>query len=546
MAADELGTGYRLGEYRIVRRIGEGRFGVVYEAVRSGSMGFTRRVAIKRIHPFLVRDEPHFVQSMIDGARDGRLLHHANIVDILEVGQEHDDWFLATEYVDGSSLAEVLDLCGQQAVSLPGLAVVDLALQVCRGLQYAHELRDTAGQPRKLVHGDIQPSTVMLAQDGSARILNFGLARAAAELSDDTLGRVFDGTRELTPASDTFALGALLFEMITGERPWDALTPAAQGSHASFDDLESKLATADHVIAGSRAVLRRALDPGGEHRYGSAADMARDLAELRRNQTRGPDLAEVMARLRDGGVDALALAAAPSFGCLHSLDGDEVAEFSTTLTVGRHWDNDLVIAQSRISARHAVVECRDGRWQIRDLGSCNGTSVNKRRVRGTVAVRAGDVVRFAGSSRWRVGPLADPGRAVQALSSTVADTVHSNTFDLDLYLAFDGPDEGIIRVDQRGHSWSVRTGQRFFLLHLLATAGGAWVTDEELRIGLWGRGGAAEVAPSALYKLIHDTRKMLAARGVDGKLVQKSQGRTRIRLDPSRIHLESSEAPGSS
>ena len=110
-------------------------------------------------------------------------------------------------------------------------------------------------------------------------------------------------------------------------------------------------------------------------------------------------------------------------------------------------------------------------------------------------------------------------------------------YDLDLHLTPDGPTAGIIRVVQGSADWSVRTSQRFFLLHLLGQAGGAWIPDNDLRVKLWGARGAIEMERSALHKLVHDTRQMFLSRGVDGWFVEKQAGRTRLRLPEGRIHV---------
>lgn len=111
-------------------------------------------------------------------------------------------------------------------------------------------------------------------------------------------------------------------------------------------------------------------------------------------------------------------------------------------------------------------------------------------------------------------------------------------YDLDLHLTFDGPAEGAIRVVTPDGEWSIHTGQRFVLLYLLADAGGEWVKDDDLRVKLWGRAGLYEIDKGALHKLIHDTRQMFLKNGTDGWFLEKSSGRTRLRLAPDRIHVK--------
>ncbi len=221
-----------------------------------------------------------------------------------------------------------------------------------------------------------------------------------------------------------------------------------------------------------------------------------------------------------------------------SLDGDGEVTFAASLSIGRHPANDLVVEHPRVSSRHASVEWEGDRWRIKDLGSSNGTSVNGKRITGRRALKAGDVVRFARVSRWEVTHLCTPDEGEQ-LGATEKGSRRLGDVDpeVELHLAEVSPGEGTIRVVGREDEWSVTTGNRFVLLLLLARAGNHWVDDDDLRIGLWGRPGVRDMDPSALHKLIHDTRKMFLQQGVNGWFIEKAGGRTRLRLAPERIHL---------
>ena len=221
---------------------------------------------------------------------------------------------------------------------------------------------------------------------------------------------------------------------------------------------------------------------------------------------------------------------------LCSLDSVRGVTFTSSLTIGRHLDNDLVIDHPMVSSWHAVIEWDGDRWRIGDLGSSNGTSVNDKRVRGRKAIKAGDVVLFAGVSRWKVEILVDPtGGASFGVTQRAAERPWDT--DYHIHLTFDGPDSGIIRLVHARGEWTVTTGQRFLLLHVLCTAGGEWVDDEEFKVRLWGRQGATQVDPSALHKLIHDTRQLLLSQELDGWLIEKARGRTRLNLPADHMHL---------
>ena len=302
-------TGAQFGKYKILRRLGEGAFGVVYEALQPGPMGFEKRVAIKMLRSYLVRDDPRFVQSMVNEARIGGLLHHANIVDILEFGQERDRWYLAMEYVEGPTLAEILALCRERKALLPRFAVVDLGLQICRGLHHAHEFQDSSGQPLSLIHRDLKPSNIIVDRSGIAKVCDFGIAKAASNLYDTTTSGMVKGTprymspeqiageRDLDRRSDLFSFGVILFELITGRILYDAGSLPALIHQIAYDDTSPRLVAAEAAFPGSQAVLERLLTRDREARYPDAMALSDDLRELGRAYPAAAEMSEVIRRV---------------------------------------------------------------------------------------------------------------------------------------------------------------------------------------------------------------------------------------------------------
>ena len=304
---DEKGVPF--GKYRVVRKVGEGAFGSVHEALLPGPMGFTKRVALKKLRPDLLRDEPRLVRSLINEARIGGMLHHPHIVDILEFEQVDGQYYLAMEFVDGPTLRELIDSSRYLGEPLPRFAVVAWATQICRGLAHAHALCSDDGEPLGLVHRDLKPANVIVDAAGSAKILDFGIAHAASNVRATTATVGARGTpqymspeqttggAEITAASDIFSVGAVLFEMAVGRSLFEGEFLPAVVHAIVYEEVEDLLDEAEDALPGCRAILQRALHKDPARRYQGASAMADDLLALGREYPVEEDLAAVVSRL---------------------------------------------------------------------------------------------------------------------------------------------------------------------------------------------------------------------------------------------------------
>ena len=302
-------AGAQFGKYRIVRKLGEGAFGAVYEAVLPGPMGFAKRLAIKKLRSYLVAEDPTFVQSMVNEARIGGLLHHDNIVDVVEFDQVGENYYIAMEYVDGLTLTEVVQICRQKQTLLPRFATLKFAVDVCRGLHYAHEFRGADGEPLNLVHRDLKPSNIIVNDSGTAKVLDFGIAKAASNLFNTTASAISKGTpRYMSPEqiscegpldrrSDIFSFGAVLFEMVTGRVLFDSESLPGLALKIVGGLPERELDEAEAAFPGTRVILERALQKDPTDRFQSAQEMAGTLMELGQAYPPQADMGEVIKRL---------------------------------------------------------------------------------------------------------------------------------------------------------------------------------------------------------------------------------------------------------
>lgn len=224
MAATLLGSTDR---YTIHDRIGAGGMATVHLGRVRGAAGFARTVAIKRLGSHVAHDAG-CATALVDEARLVALLHHPNVVSIVDVVREPGELSLVLEYVHGLSLRELMQRATAQH-ALPSAPVsVAIVLGVLSGLHAAHEARDAQGAPLEIVHRDVCPANVLLGEDGVARLIDFGIASARKRLGATAPGQLKGTLAYLAPEqlegapatrrSDVYGAGVLLWELLSGVR----------------------------------------------------------------------------------------------------------------------------------------------------------------------------------------------------------------------------------------------------------------------------------------------------------------------------------------
>ncbi len=308
----------RFGPYILVSILGEGGMARVYRAVREGPMGFRKELAVKRIKTDLTRDDEVLVKSLVREARLGGQLRHPNVVDTYEFGSVADQYYLAMEFVDGLTLSGLIKGAELRNTRLPVGVVLDLMLQVCEGLAYAHDLQSPEGEPLHLVHRDLKPSNLMVSTAGQAKVADFGIALSDTDMTRLTKDDAVKGTpRFMSPEqlqtpgdldrrSDLFALGGVLFEALTGYRLLASPTVEAQVWMIVSGSFRSRLGMVESVLPEAAPILERCLQLDREDRYPDAAALAADLRELRRRYPMGcRELMELLTALTRDDEEAL-------------------------------------------------------------------------------------------------------------------------------------------------------------------------------------------------------------------------------------------------
>jgi serine/threonine-protein kinase len=214
------------GKYQLLRKIASGGMGQVFLALEKGA-GFERLVVLKLILPHLSEDE-EFLTMFLEEARLVARLAHPNLITILDLTEIDNRYCLAMEYVQGEDVRRLEKHARVAGKPLPvGLALRIIA-EAAAGLDYAHQARDAQGKPLRLVHRDVSPQNILVGFDGGVKVIDFGVAKAAGSTSQTATGVLKGKYPYMSPEqangqyvdarSDLFALGVVLWELITGRR----------------------------------------------------------------------------------------------------------------------------------------------------------------------------------------------------------------------------------------------------------------------------------------------------------------------------------------
>jgi serine/threonine protein kinase len=276
----------KLGRYHLIERIAVGGMAELYLAKQDGPSGFEKTVCIKRIRSHLCA-QPEFVNMFLNEARLAALLNHPNIVQIYDLGQDGDEYFIAMEYVSGTNMSEAIKRANDTEVYFPILYALKIISLLCEALYHAHTKRDAYQHPLNLVHRDISPHNVLLAFDGSVKLSDFGIAKASTALFETCAGQIKGKLRYMSPEqlagdeldgrSDVFSLGVMLHECLTGVPLFEGESDMALMKALREDPIYAPSYFNPNLGKDLDAVAMKALDRDVKKRYQSAWEMQRDL-----------------------------------------------------------------------------------------------------------------------------------------------------------------------------------------------------------------------------------------------------------------------------
>ena len=303
MGRVSLSPGTRLGKYTVRRKLAEGGMAEIFLCAAEGPAGFAKEVVVKRVRPFLT-DDPAFISMFIDEARLASRLTHPNVVQIFDFDRHDDTYYLAMEYVRGASLWELRERCRAQGRSMPPLLVAHVGVEVARALTYAHQLTDGV-TPLNVVHRDVTPHNVLISYEGAVKLGDFGIARAgkastapgmlkgkfAYMAPEQARGERVDGR------CDVFALGVVLWELLTGGRPFEAESDLGVLRAVQQRAIPPPRRLNPEVPETLDAAIMRALERDLDRRWPDARSFGRAIEQAVMQHRKAPEDTDIAAFL---------------------------------------------------------------------------------------------------------------------------------------------------------------------------------------------------------------------------------------------------------
>jgi serine/threonine protein kinase len=281
LKASPIVPGYRLDRYELLCPVAEGGMASVWVARLRGKHGFEKLVAIKMILPKFAQDV-RFERMFLDEAGIASRVTHSNIAQILDLGEEHEILYLAMEWVDGDALSKLVRMVQKKGKDFPPGIALRILADTCGGLHAAHELHGKDGEPMGVVHRDVSPQNILVSQEGVAKLIDFGIAKARDRLGEDTSSGTLKGKihymapeqalgKPVDRRADVWAVGAILYYLLAGKPPYEGDNQLATLHLLASGKPAPTLPAKVHPAIA--AIVRRALTHAPDRRYQTASEM---------------------------------------------------------------------------------------------------------------------------------------------------------------------------------------------------------------------------------------------------------------------------------
>ncbi|RKH34218.1 serine/threonine-protein kinase, partial [Corallococcus sp. CA031C] len=275
-----LQAGDVFGRYELVSWLGRGGMAETWRAQLVGDAGVTKPVLIKKVLPEFANDEA-FISMFISEARISATLSHGNVAQVFDFGRVDGEYFLAMEFVDGQPLHRILKRAMKSGMdTLPVPVAVFIAMEMCRGLHYAHTRTDNTGKPLGIVHRDISPDNVLVGYEGQVKIVDFGIAKAQLQRGFKTATGVVKGKylffspeqargEDVDARSDVWATGVVLYELLCGKLPVEG-SPHVVMTRVGSGEIPTPNAHRPDLPKELNDIVMKALTPDRSQRFESS------------------------------------------------------------------------------------------------------------------------------------------------------------------------------------------------------------------------------------------------------------------------------------
>ena len=401
--------GETVGHYRIEARLGDGGMGSVYRAT---DLNLNRQIALKLMHAHIARNQ-EFRARLTNEARIAAQLDHPSIVKIFDFGGLDSELYIAMEYISGGNLRAHLKRLQKMGKYLPLNQTLQIAAQIAEALHYAHQ--------RNIIHRDVKPGNIILKPidkpqsqiDAPFRavLTDFGLVKV---LEGDKLTQT--GTTMGTPVymspeqcagesldgrSDLYALGVVLYEMVTNNTPFrfksltDAITTHLKGiMPPPVQDVRPSVPS---VVAG---IINKTITKQPNERFANGAELATALRSAQFSMADLPTQLIGQGATVPQSQPIVDMAGVVNYQPTHFPEGYELTisaggrensrvQFTRPLIhIGRDRDNDIVLPAEGVSRQHVTLQASETEWFVKDMGGINGTFMAGKRLPANVPVRA--------------------------------------------------------------------------------------------------------------------------------------------------------------
>ncbi len=289
MAPSEAKKPIRFGKYTLIDRIAVGGMAEIFLARQAGLEGFEKTIVIKRIRPHLSK-QSNFVKMFLNEAKLAAQLNHPNIVQIYDLGKIGESYFIAMEYIFGRDMRRIIPKADALGIPFPMVYALKIASSVCEGLYYAHARTDLYGNALNIVHRDVTPENIFVSFDGTVKVLDFGIAKAANQIEQTRAGEIKGKLSYMSPEqcmgkpldmrSDIFSMGVVLYEWLTGFKLFTGDSEVAILKSITEGKIYAPSYFKADIPEGVEAILMKALEKDRERRYQTAWEMQYDLDQF--------------------------------------------------------------------------------------------------------------------------------------------------------------------------------------------------------------------------------------------------------------------------